>query len=216
MDQYTVSSIMNVIGEIVPKETSIAVSDKETFIYYHPSKKIDLKIKPGEKIKEGSATFKSLTRKEKVSEYVDRDIFGVSYFAIAIPIFDEDVPKGAVTAILPAEPINLFASFLTVKTEDRWIPVPYEEVAYLEAQNRKTFVQAGEVTGSHKFNLSELEYFLPKDSFIRCHRSYIVNVYHIAEIHPDYHSTFMLLMKNGVKIPVSQTFASKFRKKLGF
>ena len=52
--------------------------------------------------------------------------------------------------------------------------------------------------------------------FIRCHRSFIVNVHHIKEIFPDTHSTFVLAMANGEKISVSQSYASYFRKLLGF
>ncbi|MEI2435280.1 LytTR family DNA-binding domain-containing protein, partial [Priestia megaterium] len=43
-----------------------------------------------------------------------------------------------------------------------------------------------------------------------------VNVTQIQEIYPDTHSTFLLVMNNGEKIPVSQSYASYFRKLLGF
>ncbi|MBA4535740.1 LytTR family transcriptional regulator DNA-binding domain-containing protein [Bacillus aquiflavi] len=216
MDQFTVSSIMQVIGEIVPKDTSIAVSDHKNYIYYQPSKKIDLKIKPGDQIKEGTATHKALTIRQKISEYIDREVFGVSYFGISFPIFESGIPKGAVTAILPTKPLNLLSSFITVRTEDRWVPISHSDIVFLEAENRKTKVQGTKATGTHKYNLSELEFFLPNQSFIRCHRSYIVNVNHIAEIQPDSHSTFLLVMNDRTKIPVSQTYASHFRKILGF
>ena len=39
-----------------------------------------------------------------------------------------------------------------------------------------------ELSGTHKNTLQEFEFLLPKDSFIRCHRSFIVNVNHIKEI----------------------------------
>jgi len=52
--------------------------------------------------------------------------------------------------------------------------------------------------------------------FIRCHRSFIVNVHHIKEIYPDTHSTFVLAMNNEAKISVSQSYSSYFRKLLGF
>ena len=70
--------------------------------------------------------------------------------------------------------------------------------------------------GFHRLNLSDLELFLSNESFIRCHRSYIVNIDFIDEIQPDSHSTFLLIMRDGTRIPVSQRYASYFRRSLGF
>ena len=69
---------------------------------------------------------------------------------------------------------------------------------------------------THKNTLQEFEYLLPRESFVRCHRSFIVNVHHIKEIYPDTHSTFVLAMDDGTRIPVSQSYSSYFRKLLGF
>lgn len=217
MDQFSINSVLNIINEFIPKEDmSIAVADEERFIYYQPSKQIDLKIKPGDIIDTDTLTYKALNERVKISEYVESNGFGVSYYGISVPVIDKGKPKGAVTAILPCKPILLSSSFLTVKTNDRWIPIPNEEIMYLEAQNRKTRIQSNQINGFHKLNLSELELVLPKNTFIRVHRSYIVNLHFIAEILPDFHSTFLLIMKDRSKIQVSQTYASQFRRSLGF
>lgn len=216
MDHHTVSSIMEVIQDLVPKDTSIAVTNDKQYIYYQPSKQIDLKIKPGDQIREGTATFKALTVQQKVSDYIDKNVLGISYFGISFPIIEDDCLRGCVTAILPKKPLAFPTSFLTVKSNDRWLPLPFKQIMYLEAQSRKTNVHTASFIGTHKFNLTELEFYLPKDLFIRCHRSYIININFIEEIHPDSHSTFLLIMKDGTKVPVSQTYASQFRKILCF
>ncbi|MGE8204894.1 LytTR family DNA-binding domain-containing protein [Heyndrickxia sp. NPDC080065] len=216
MDQRTVSSIMEVIQDIVPKDTSIAVTNNKKYIYYQPSKQIDLKIKPGDQIKEGTATYKALTIQRKIADYIDKNVLGTSYFGMSVPILNEGNVSGCVTAILPRKPLAFPTSFLTVKSNDRWLPVPFKEIMYLEAQSRKTNVHTESLIGTHKFNLTELEFYLPNDLFLRCHRSYIININFIAEIHPDSHSTFLLIMKDGTKIPVSQTYASQFRRILCF
>lgn len=217
MDQFSINSVLNIINEFIPKEgMSIAVADEQKFIYYQPSKQIDLKIKPGDIISNDTLTYRALNEQMKISEYVENNGFGVPYYGISVPVIDKGKPKGAVTAILPCKPILLSSSFLTVKTNDRWIPIPNEEIMYLEAQNRKTRIQSERINGFHKLNLSELELVLPKNTFIRVHRSYIVNIHFIAEILPDFHSTFLLIMKDRSKIQVSQTYASQFRRSLGF
>ncbi len=217
MDGLSVKSVLNIVSEFIPKEDmSIAVADDKHFIYYQPSKQIDLKIKPGDTINNDTVTYKAICGQKKISEHIEDNAFGVSYYGISIPVLDEGKPKGAVTAILPYKPRLLSSKFLTVKTNERWIPISNEEIMYLEAQNRKTRIQAKDVNGFHKLNLSELELVLPRNNFIRVHRSYIVNINFIAEIFPDFHSTFLLVMKDGSKIQVSQTYASQFRRSLGF
>lgn len=216
MDQLTVSGLMDVMKEFFPPNTSVAVSNHEKFIYYQPSRLIDLHIRVGDPIKPGSVTQQAIEEKHQVSTYIDSDVYGIPYYAMSVPIFDNHVLTGAITTIHPAKPSPISRSLLTIKSEDRWYPIPYSEVMYLESEGRKTRVQAQTGTGYHKLNLTEIEFMLPDDAFIRVHRSYIVNVHFIQEIQPDSHSTFLLIMKDRMKIPVTQTYTSAFRKSLNY
>lgn len=207
---------MNVIHEFFPEQASIVISNTKEYVYYQPSKKIDLKIMPGDLIKEGTVTHKALLQGQKVSEFMSSEIFGVSYYAMSIPLIEEGETTGAVTAILPQQPSPFLSQFLTIKTNENWYPVKHNQVLFLETQLRKTYVKALTHEGYHRLNLSELELFLSSESFIRCHRSYIVNIAFIKEIQPDSHSTFLLEMQDGTRIPVSQRYASYFRRSLGF
>ncbi|NSL50844.1 LytTR family DNA-binding domain-containing protein [Calidifontibacillus erzurumensis] len=212
MGEFSLSTLIDVIAELFSDETSIAVSNTEKYIYYRPSKRINLKIKPGDPIKEGTITFKALQDGHKVSEFISRDVLGVPYYGMAVP-FNMNGDRCCVTAIFPT--LSSATSVVTVKIDDGWIPVPFEKVLYIEAKNRKTYVITEECTGTHKDSLNEFDYYLPKEIFIRCHRSFIVNVTKIKMIHPDTHSTFLLEMKDGTEIPVSQSYSSYFRKLLG-
>lgn len=214
MEKSTFLSLLDIVGELFSDETSIAVSNEKEYIYYRPSKRIDLKIQAGDLVKEGTITHLALTSKRKVSEFIDRNVFGVPYHGKAVPYLYEGKPKGCVTAIFPI--LTDAKSVVTVKINDGWIPVPFSQVMYLEAKERKTYVYSENITGTHKYPINEFEYFLPKGFFVRCHRSFIVNVHFIKEIYPDTHSTLMLLMKNNTRIPVSQTYSAYFRKLLGF
>ncbi|MED4602449.1 LytTR family DNA-binding domain-containing protein [Paenibacillus validus] len=214
MEHFTMESIFNAIGELFSDETSIVVANTKEYIYYRPSKRIDLKIKPGDPIKEGTITHKALTGKQKVSEFIDRDIFGVPYYGMAVPLIHEGKLEGCVSAIFPT--LTTGQSVVTVKYQDGWVPVPFPEVLYLEASDRKTYVVTEKLSGTHKYTLNEFDFLLPRDYFVRCHRSFIVNVNHIKEIYPDTHSTLVLIMRNGTKITVSQSYIRYFRKLLGF
>ncbi|KKK36328.1 LytR family transcriptional regulator [Mesobacillus campisalis] len=214
MESITVVSMLDVIGELFSDEISIAVSNTKEYIYYRPSKRIDLKIRPGDPLKEGTIAYKAVASQQKVSEFINRDLFGIPYHGMAVPFLHEGKIEGCVTAIFPA--LTDGKSVVTVKTSDGWKPIPFGDVVHLEAKDKKTHVYTGEYKGTHKYSLQEFEYLLPKDYFIRCHRSFIVNVNHIEEIFPDTHSTFLLAMDNGERVPVSQSYSSYFRKLLGF
>jgi hypothetical protein len=214
LKSITVVSLLDVISELFSEEISIAVSDTSEYIYYRPSKRVDLKIRRGDLLKEGTIAHKAITSRQKVSEFIDRDVFGVPYQGMAVPFFHEGNLEGCVTAIFPS--LTSGKLVVTIKTEDGWIPMPFSEVIYLEAKEKKTFVNGKEHSGTHKNTLQEFEFLLPKDYFIRCHRSFIVNVNHIKEIFPDTHSTFILSMNNGDRVPVSQSYSSYFRRLLGF
>ncbi|TRM10926.1 LytTR family transcriptional regulator [Lentibacillus cibarius] len=214
MDRLTFGSLFDVVGELFSDEISIAVSDTAEYVYYRPSRRIDLKIRPGDPVIAGTIAHKALHTGQKVSEFIDRSVFGVPYHGMAVPFYQSGKLQGCVTAIYPV--MTEGKSVVTVRTSDGWKPIPFHDVVYLEAKDRKTHVYADEFTGTTKRALQEYEYSLPHETFIRCHRSFIVNVHHIADIYPDTHSTFLLAMDNGSQVPVSQSYSSYFRKLLGF
>ena len=214
MKDLSIVGLLDVIGELFSDEISIAVSDKEKYIYYRPSKRIDLKITPGDPVKGGTLAYKAMQSKQKLSEFIDREMFGVPYHGMAVPFQHNGELEGCVLAIYPA--FTDGKSVLTIKTQDGWIPTPFSDVIYVEAKDRKTNIVTKTISGTHTSTLQDFEYRLPRELFIRCHRSFIVNVHHIKEIFPDTHSTFVLAMSNGEKVSVSQSYSSYFRKLLGF
>lgn len=214
MQHFSTESLFDVMGELFSDEISIGITDEEKYLYFRPSKRIDLKIKSGDIIKEGTLAHKALTSGQKISEYISRDIYGVPYHGMAAPIRDKNKINGTVLAVYPT--VTEGKSVITVRTEDGWKPLPFNDVIYLEVKDRKTHIITDSFQGTHNQTLQEFEYVLPKEMFIRCHRSFIANVHHIKEILPDTHSTFLLEMENGEQIPVSQSYSSYFRKLLGF
>ncbi|RKJ14103.1 LytTR family transcriptional regulator, partial [Butyricicoccus sp. 1XD8-22] len=63
--------------------------------------------------------------------------------------------------------------------------------------------------------LKELETRLP-NIFLRIHRSYIINIHFIKKITRDLASNFVVVLKDGSELPVSQSCLSDLRKILEF
>ncbi|MGM8212403.1 LytTR family DNA-binding domain-containing protein [Virgibacillus sp. W0430] len=211
-----IPTLINSFYNLFPGEKSIAVSDSTSFIYFKPSRSIDLNICINDPIKKEPVTYQAIQTQKKVAAQIDDSSFSTPYYGVSVPIIENDHLKGAMTAFFPQELNDLTPPFLTVKTTDKWLPIHLKHIIYMEAQNRKTHILSMVGKGTHRNNLSELEFVLPKDMFIRCHRSYIVNLHQIKEIHPDSHSTFSLVMKDDSRVPVSQSYAKNFRKRFGF
>lgn len=217
MDLSVAPLLFRSFHQLLPSVNSVAISNREEFLYYKPSLDIDLKIKQGDSLRNETVTYQAIEEGKRTKEFRGENVYGVAYYAIAQPIRANKEIIGAITVVYPKEPQLLSIPYLTIRTSDRWIPIHFDNVVFLEAQNRKTYVTSiSNEQGYHRYNLTELEMTLPEETFIRCHRSYIVNINHIKEIHPDIHSTFMLIMSDGSRVPVSQSFTKSVRKILGF
>ncbi|BFJ00297.1 MAG: hypothetical protein PME_27320 [Priestia megaterium] len=117
-------------------------------------------------------------------------MFGIPYYGMAEPFLDEGNVQGCVPAILTA--LTSRKSVVTLKVNEGWIPVPFSKIIYVEARDQQTYVYVQKYMGTHKYTLNEFDYVLPKEEFVCCHRSFMVNVTQIQEIYPDKHSTFLL------------------------
>lgn len=223
MELQSLPNVLQSIGQLLPKEAALTVADDSRFIYYKPSDKINVPIEPGIELKEGTVSLQTLKNKHQISKMVDKHVFGTPYYGIGYPIMENGEVKGVVTAIFPPQIKGIDNRtarhpFLIGKTEDRWLPIAHQDIHFINSENGKTFLHTKKGIYQNKYNLTELEQMLPTDEFIRCHRAYIVRMDSIEEIHPHFHSTFMLQMKGEerMRIPVSQKYASIFRQWLGF
>lgn len=211
LQQYTM-----MLEDWIPKDAAVAIAVGEHYIHY-TSGIHDIRIKKGQVIQPGSIAEEVIRRKRKVDTLVDQSLFGVSYYGIGYPIQIHDEP-GALVVILPPnyhvlrhEPFR----YLTGKQEEDWSPIPIEQISHIESLQKKTWFYANDEEYCTNFTLKDLQLRLPK-SFLRIHRSYIVNIAYIQRISRDLSSNLVLTLKDETELPVSQTYMNELRKALGF
>ena len=90
-------------------------------------------------------------------------------------------------------------STLILETTKKTIKLDYNEIYYCIMFSPYIDIHTNSEKITLREKISEMENKLPKEYFIRCHRSYIVNVKHIKSIMKNY-----VLMENGEKIPISR------------
>lgn len=86
-----------------------------------------------------------------------------------------------------------------VETRFEKIGIFYDDILYLESQNRKMIVYTEKEAYEHYRKISEDEELLLEKGFVRCHRSFLVNVKHIKRVQNNEVS-----MKNGTRVPISK------------
>src|SRR5699024_11473475 len=109
---------------------------------------------------EGTLAHKALTSGQKISEYISRDIYGVPYHGMAAPIRDKNKINGTVLAVYPT--VTEGKTVITVRTEDDWKPLPFNDVIYIEVKDRKTHIITESELRTNKQKLQKINYKMPK------------------------------------------------------
>lgn len=104
---------------------------------------------------------------------------------------------------------NDYIKSITVKLGNRLSSVPVKDIHYIVVQDDYTSIQIANAEYLTDHSLGNLEKILPPDHFIRCHRSFIVHTPFIDSLQQG--RNMNILMKSGVKIPVSRPNRKKLR-----
>jgi len=63
--------------------------------------------------------------------------------------------------------------------------------------------------------MGQMEAQLDPDRFLRIHRSHIVNIARIRELHPYFNGEYIVLLGNGTKLKISRSYRERARVILG-
>lgn len=114
-------------------------------------------------------------------------------------------------------PVNVRTSYdshLFVQKSEKLFNLPVEEIIYLEASGDYTVISTKTDQFVSSSGIGKLEELMNPESFIRVHRSTIVNVNYLKEIERHFNGGMIVKMQNGKSFPVSRTYAKLIRKKV--
>lgn len=116
---------------------------------------------------------------------------------------------------LTQEPNPVSSGRIVVKTGTKVKIIPVQDIIFLKSDD--DFVQVHTAEGSFMKNktMQFYEDTLDPEQFTRVHRSYMVNVQYVTRIDRYKKDTHLAILRNGEKIPVSQTGYTKLRSVLG-
>ena len=104
---------------------------------------------------------------------------------------------------------------LLVSKADENFLLDVNEISYIEAVDRKTFVYTETDIYESKLKLYEMEEKLCQSGFIRVSKSCLVRLKYIKSIKNDVERKLRLTLKNTEQIIVSRQYAEEIKKRLG-
>lgn len=93
--------------------------------------------------------------------------------------------------------------------------VPVQDICYFEAYDDYIKIFTKDTYYLKKKTMSYYEEVLDPSVFFRTHRSYIINLQQLTRIEPLEKNTYVALLKNGKKIPLSRTGYTRLKEHLG-
>ena len=102
-----------------------------------------------------------------------------------------------------------------VKTGSHIDVVPVEEILHIRAEDDYVEINTRKGKFLKKETMNYLENNLPQDTFLRVHRSSIVNLNEIDKIEKYGKESYLLILKTGERINVSKSRIKSLRNQLG-
>jgi two-component system LytT family response regulator len=84
-----------------------------------------------------------------------------------------------------------------------------EEIDWINAAGHYLEIHAGRETHLIRERLSQIEQRLDPETFVRIHRSTIVNLDRIKSMHPLFNGDHLIMLKNGRELNLSRTYHEK-------
>jgi len=107
-----------------------------------------------------------------------------------------------------------YESHIFVQKSEKLFNLPVEEIIFLEASGDYTIITTKVDQFVSSSGIGKLEEILSPETFIRVHRSTIINLNFLKEIERHFNGGMVVKMQNGKSFPVSRTYAKLIRKKV--
>ena len=98
---------------------------------------------------------------------------------------------------------------LAVKTGGRVLFLRAEEIDWVEAAGNYVRLHVGAESHLYRESMKNMEVRLDGETFVRIHRSSIVNVDRIRELQPWFHGEYVVILHDGTRLMASRVFSDR-------
>lgn len=100
---------------------------------------------------------------------------------------------------------------MTVKSRGRSVIVAVDDIEYIEAEGNYLSVQIGKESHLIRSAMHNLESRLDPERFARIHRSTIINIDRVKEMHPLFNGDQLIIMRNGKELVLSRNYRDRLK-----
>lgn len=100
---------------------------------------------------------------------------------------------------------------LTVRSRGKTVFVAVDEIDYIEAEGNYLSVQTGKEAHLIRSAMHQFENRLDPEKFARIHRSTIINIDRVKEMHPLFNGDQSVIMKNGKELVLSRNYRDRLK-----
>ncbi len=104
---------------------------------------------------------------------------------------------------------------LTVRVGERMLYLRMQDIDWVEAADDVARLHVGKQVFEHRITLSQLEQRLPSRTFLRVHRSTIVNVERIREFQPWFQGDWVIVLADGARVQTGKSYRARVRELIG-
>jgi len=105
---------------------------------------------------------------------------------------------------------------VVIKKSGKIHVISTNDIHYLEAQDDYVMVYTDDGRYLKQQTMKYFENHLDREQFVRVHRSYIANISYIERIEPYEKTNYILILKDGKKVPVSRSGMQALKENLDF
>jgi two-component system LytT family response regulator len=98
---------------------------------------------------------------------------------------------------------------LLLSERGKVVVLAMRDIEFVQAAAKYVKIYAAGRCYSFRQSLGQLETRLDPASFVRVHRSTLVNVEHIAEMHPLFHGDYELILRRGTRLTLSRRYRER-------
>lgn len=103
---------------------------------------------------------------------------------------------------------------LAVRNNGQVLFLSFEEIEWIEAAGNYVRLNAGGESHLLRETMSGVEAKLPRERFLRIHRSALVNLEAVRELVPSPHGDFVVALKSGKRLPLSRACRDRLEEAL--
>lgn len=160
-----------------------------------------------------------------VTAYSDRsmDAFGVGAIDYILKPFDDErfaraiarakslIASSGAAGAVPAQRPSLATgrTRLLLAERGKVVVLAMRDIEFVQAAAKYVKIYAAGRCYSFRQSLGELENRLDPACFVRVHRSTLVNIEHIAEMHPLFHGDYELILRRGTRLTLSRRYRER-------